>query len=138
MACFDTSVLLDLMGRGGRRGITRASKLIHQIVDGGHDLTTTCFNVAELLVGVHRSNDSDRERSKLQVALEGFRVLEFDYPCTELFGSIQSRLLAIGRPAGDMDVLIASVALRHQEPLVTGNAKHFRDIPDLVFEAYPA
>ncbi|OWY69644.1 hypothetical protein B7486_20045 [cyanobacterium TDX16] len=136
MACFDTSVLLDLMGRGGRVGMRRASAAIRRLCDEGKSLTTTCFNVSELMVGVHRANDADREREKMNTALEGFRVLTFDPACAELFGLIQGRLLKVGRPTGDMDALIASVAIRHQETLITSNVKHFADIPEIELEAY--
>jgi predicted nucleic acid-binding protein len=34
------------------------------------------------------------------------------------------------------DVLIASVALANDEPLLTRNPHHFSDIPDLVVESY--
>jgi len=136
MACFDTSVLLDLMGRGGRVGVRRASAMIRRLCAEGKALTTTCFNVAELMVGVHRASAADREREKMNTALEGFTILAFDPECAELFGLIQGHLLSIGRPTGDMDALIASVAIRHQEPLVTSNVRHFVDIPEIELEPY--
>ncbi|RIK65231.1 MAG: hypothetical protein DCC65_12960 [Planctomycetota bacterium] len=137
MACLDTSVLLDLMGRGGKAAIARSSALVERLASEGEPLTTTCFNVGELLVGVYRSSDPAAERDKLRVALDGLRVLEFAPECVELFGSIQAGLLAMGRPAGDMDVLIASVAIRNAEWLVTGNAKHLRGIAGLDLATYP-
>lgn len=137
MACLDTSVLLDLMGRGGKAAIARSSALVERLAGEGEPLTTTCFNVGELLVGVYRSKDPAAERDKMNVVLAGLRVLEFDAECIELFGSIQAALLARGRPAGDMDVLIASVAIRNAERLVTGNAKHFHGIAGLDLVAYP-
>jgi predicted nucleic acid-binding protein len=42
----------------------------------------------------------------------------------------------LGRPAGDMDVLIAATALTAGQVLVSDNASHFADIPELLVETY--
>jgi predicted nucleic acid-binding protein len=44
--------------------------------------------------------------------------------------------MSIGRPAGDMDTLIAAIALAHGQRLVTRNPKHFADVPGLIVESY--
>lgn len=53
-----------------------------------------------------------------------------------VFGFITGFLQQIGKPAGDMDVLIAATALVYGHPLVTRNRRHFRHIPHLVVEEY--
>lgn len=54
-----------------------------------------------------------------------------------IFARLAASLQAIGRPAGDMDVLIAATALSANEPiLVTRNPTHFADLRGLDVQGY--
>jgi predicted nucleic acid-binding protein len=136
MACLDTSVLLDLLGRGGRRRRRQAVTLLRQLTQRGEHLTTTRFTQAELQVGVERSRTADRERRVVQAALADLEILDFDEPAALAFGKLSAHLQQRGTPAGDMDVLIAAVSLVNGQRLVTANARHFSAIPGLVVEGY--
>jgi predicted nucleic acid-binding protein len=68
--------------------------------------------------------------------LRGPAVLELDEDAARRFGAITARPYRLGRPAGDLDVLVAAVALAHGQSLVTRNPKHFADLPGLTVHAY--
>ncbi len=136
MACLDTSVIVDLLGRGGRRRQAQARARLHQLVAGGESLATTRFSQAELWVGVERSRDPNAEAQAVRTCLADLEMLEFSEPAALAFGEISAYLQARGQPAGDMDVLIASVAVVNAETLVTRNPRHFVVIPGLVVESY--
>ena len=136
MACLDTSVLLDLLGRGGRPRRRQAADVVRRLIAGGESLTTTRFNVAELWVGVARSRDRAREERAVAAVLGGLQVLEFDAAAARVFAEITGYLQRLRRPAGDMDVLIGAVALVNEEGLVTRDAKHFARMPGLKVESY--
>ncbi len=53
-----------------------------------------------------------------------------------LFGQLVGQLERQGQVIGDMDALIASVALEQDEVLVTRNTGHFQRVPDLRVEGY--
>lgn len=53
-----------------------------------------------------------------------------------VFGSITGYLQEMGKPADDVDVLIAATAMVYGHTLITRNPKHFRHIPHLVVEEY--
>ena len=132
----DTTFLLDLAGRGGHARGDRAGALLKTLSDAGDDLVTTRLNVAELWVGVERSNDSAAERARVDTLLTDIEILELDATAARIFGVLVARLMALGRPIGDMDALIASIALVNNHSLITRDAKHFRDIPDLDVISY--
>jgi predicted CopG family antitoxin len=46
------------------------------------------------------------------------------------------RSMKKGNDIGDFNLLIASIALTHGEPLLTKNAKHFSRVPGLAVETY--
>ncbi len=53
-----------------------------------------------------------------------------------MFGRVTAHLLMRGRPAGDMDALIGSLALVNGHTLVAGNRKHFKGMPGLAVYSY--
>jgi tRNA(fMet)-specific endonuclease VapC len=93
---------------------------------------TTRFNVSELWVGVEAS----RNREAVEGILSPLVVLDFDESAARVFGRITAHLAAAGNPRGDMDVLIASVALVHGERIVTRNARRFEGIAGVAVEVY--
>jgi tRNA(fMet)-specific endonuclease VapC len=136
MACLDTTILVDAGGKGGRRLRSRAREKLATLVDAGEVLTTTRFNVAELWVGVERSENRQAEIDAVERMLRPLIVLDFDDVSARVFGRVTAHLQARGAPRGDMDLLIASVALVHGERIVTRNARNFEAIPALVVEGY--
>jgi tRNA(fMet)-specific endonuclease VapC len=136
MACLDTSFLIDLIRSGASARRRRATDKLRDLLARGEGLTTSRFNVAELLVGVYRSNDPERELRNVEALLQNLMVLEFGPESARLFAQITALLQQVGRPAGDMDVLIAATALVAGESLVTANPTHFQCIPGLAVEPY--
>lgn len=136
MACLDTSVLIDL-GRGpGSAWQQRAQRAVADLARRGSLLATTRFNVAELWVGIFRAPDRPVEQAKVERLLAPLAVLEFDANGARLFGQLTAHLQALGEPVGDMDALIAAVALAHGHEILTRNAKHFRRIPGVIVHTY--
>jgi predicted nucleic acid-binding protein len=135
MACLDTTVLIDLISKNtGLR--TRAFSKVGQLLKHGQELMTTRFNVAELYVGAARCRDSSAEHRVIDNLLSDIGIIEFNDRSARLFGQITAFLQSVGKPAGDMDVLIASTALAYGHILVTRNRIHFANIPELVVEEY--
>jgi len=135
VACLDTTVLVDLARPGGKWK-TRALDKVRELVSRNEGLATTRFNLAELYVGVERSDDPEREERAIQAVADDFGVLDFDGRAARLFGQITAHLQTIGKPAGDMDVLIAATSMAAGHCLVTRNPAHFKSIPELAVETY--
>lgn len=135
MACLDTTILVDLARRRSRLR-TRAFQKLQGLLGRGESLVTTRFSVAELYVGVERSDDPKREEEVVQQALQGLSILDFDERAARFFGRVCAHLHQIGQPAGDMDVLIAATCLAAGHCLITRNPSHFENIPELPVETY--
>ena len=52
--------------------------------------------------------------------------VELNDPIWSMFSATKGRLLDIGRPVGDFDILQASVAMTQDLTLVTNNEAHYR------------
>lgn len=136
MACLDTTILIDLCRRP-REPRHRAEGKLRELVQRGESVCTTRFNVAELMVGVFRSDDPEAEAEVVTQVLSGLSVLEFGAEAAEVFGKLTAHLHRLGRPAGDMDVLIAATTLCAGETtVVTRNPDHFTDLPGCRVEMY--
>jgi tRNA(fMet)-specific endonuclease VapC len=136
MACLDTGVVLDIAGRGGRARATAAEACLMRLLFQGQDLCSTYFTLAELWVGVERSSRPGVEQARIEHVFSRLVILDFDDRSARLYGGITAHLQRIGRPVGDMDVLIASVAMANGQVLVTRNPKHFGGIPGLTLASY--
>jgi len=135
MACIDTTVLIDLVGSRNKYR-EKALFKIDRLIQRNEPLFTTRFNIAELYVGVERSTKPKSEEQVIHNLLKFMTILEFDDTAARLFGQITAYLQIIGKPAGDMDVLIAATAMASNQILITRNAKHFANIPELKIEEY--
>jgi predicted nucleic acid-binding protein len=136
VACLDTTVLIDLMAKPTSARFRAAATVISELEAEAESVTTTCFNLAELLVGVARADSPDVERRKVARVLEAITVLEFIPSAAELFAVIIADAQRRGKPSGDMDALIAATAMSHGHELVTRNAKHFESIKGLRLRTY--
>src|ERR1041385_2436024 len=130
MACLDTAFLLDL----GLRA--RARRKLEALAASEEALTTTRFNVAELWVSVERSSNMEEETAAVRRLISPLIILDFHQDSAEVFGRSMAVMMRAGKRTGDMDLLIASVALVHGQSLVTRNLKHFTGIPGLRVESY--
>jgi tRNA(fMet)-specific endonuclease VapC len=137
VAVLDTSIAIELLRRRPTARLRGSMDAIRRATDAGEPLSTTRFNAAELYTGAEAASDPPDEFERISAFLGGLRVLEFDDPAARVFGQIMDHLRRIGRPTGDMDALIASVALAHRESVITRNARHFADVPGLIVNAVP-
>ena len=97
-------------------------------------VAVTAVTVAELAHGAYRSANPVRNTAAIDVLLAGLEILPFDEPSARIFGLVKAQLQAAGAVIEDLDLQIASIALRHAGTLVTHNRKHYQRVPDLVLE----
>jgi tRNA(fMet)-specific endonuclease VapC len=114
----------------------RAARRIVELAVRSEILATSQVNAAELYLGVELARNRSRELDSVHRVLSGLEILPFDDRAAWLFARSTAHLRRIGRPAGDMDVLIAATALAYDHCLVTRNPAHFADIPHLRVETY--
>jgi predicted nucleic acid-binding protein len=96
------------------------------------DLFVTTPTVAELWYGGYYSVTPERHFPFVQRLLETVAILPFDAPAAREMGRLKAMLKRSGMTIPDLDLQIGSIALTHDLPLVTHNARHFERIPGLV------
>lgn len=107
----DTCFLIDLMkGDPDAEEVTKIHK----------PLRTTSINSAEFLYGAKRSGKK-KVYEVSEKFLHFFPVLPFDAESAVIYAEIAHALSGSGRHISTFDELIAAIAIRHEEPLVTRN-----------------
>ena len=89
--------------------------------------------VGELYFGAHNSGRVEANLARVRAFLSAPAptVLPIDDASAELFGKFKALLRRAGTPIGDVDLLIAGVAVSSGLTIVTNNTAHFSRIPDL-------
>lgn len=122
----DTDIFSEILKKKNQNVIERAS-VYYRIFES---YTISIFTVIEIIKGFSKIERPDKERDFLS-ALPEWEVLDIDLECSKLAGHIYAGLEKTGSPIGSFDVLIASIALRHNLSLTTGNTKHYKQIIEI-------
>ena len=136
MALLDTTVFVDLGGRGGKRRRAEAEAIVRRLLADGESLFSSRVNVAELYVGAELSTDPVAEHKAIAGYLTWIGILEFDNLAAREYGRLRADLQRRGRLVGDLDILIGAMARANGQILVTRNPAHFTSMPGLTVIHY--
>lgn len=88
----------------------------------------------ELVFGVERSAQPQRNQADIDGMAARLTVLGFDEKSAEHFGQIRAKLYAAGTPIGPYDMMIAGHARSEGLILVTNNMREFERVEGLRLE----
>lgn len=130
MYLFDTDSLSNILKKNP------SALLIEKLMALPGELQfTTSINISEIYFGAYRSVN----RKKILQAYEkkvfpNLNILPFDTDSGKIYGRLKAQLEKKGLPKSEPDLRIAAIVIQHNMVLVTGNVKHFIDIPGLNVE----
>lgn len=130
MVCFDTNFLIELL-----RKKQEAIQKLQDMITSGEDMKTTTINASELYKGAYKTQRPE-EIIKVEDILKTLEVLPHDKDSAKLFGELYYTPIIKSKNPGDMDLLIASIALNSNEKILTKNVRHFNIIPNLTVETW--
>ncbi len=130
----DTCFLIDIM-RESKKNIEGPAIRKLQLIEG-LVLNISLFTVCELMGGVEKSSNPQRERSQVEFLLEHLRVIYPDTGFAVSYGEIYGDLSRKGMMIPQMDLLIGCQAKISNMPLITKDVDHFKRINGLVVESY--
>ncbi len=92
--------------------------------------------VAELWVGVYKSNDPTNAERKLDLFLRDLPTAPFDESTARKYGEIRANLERNGKVIGGNDLLIAATVLVREGRLITRNKREYARVPGLPIEVW--
>ena len=98
------------------------------------DVQVSSIVVAELVYGAQASRRPIEGLAAVWRLLRTVTVVDFDTSAAEVDGRVRFELRRKGRPTGEIDLLIASLAIAHRATLVTNNRRDFEQIDGLDLE----
>jgi tRNA(fMet)-specific endonuclease VapC len=101
---------------------------------GPEEIVITTVTLAELWFGAQKSVRRAAVRREVDAFLEPFEVLPFDREVADSYSRVRFDLERTGRPIGERDLLIASIALSRNLTVVTHNLREFARVPGLKAE----
>lgn len=114
------------------KGMPSVTERIASVLAG--EMNTTIINHAELLFGACNSTRKQQNLRKVETFLHNIKILPFCEQASAIFAEQKARLKKSGTLLADLDLMIASIALRHEMVLVTNNGRHFERLKDLQLE----
>jgi predicted nucleic acid-binding protein len=131
LVCIDTSFLIALLRRD-----PNAKAKLESFVEDGERITTTPICACELFAGAYKAKKRDLEIRRVKEFLSRMELLELSTQACERFGRVRSELESAGTPIGDFDIMIAAIALAHNQAVLTNDVEHFQRIPGLTVETW--
>jgi tRNA(fMet)-specific endonuclease VapC len=113
------------------------SKVKNRVAQVGiESLAVASITKGELYFGAYNSIQVENNLERIRVFFNtpAPKILPLDEKVMEIFGRLKATLRRKGQPIGDIDLLIAGVAISNNLTLVTNNTKHFERIPNLSLE----
>jgi tRNA(fMet)-specific endonuclease VapC len=98
------------------------------------DLGVSVVSVAELWFGAEKSRRPGATRGEVDAFLEPLEIIPFDLEAAAAYARTRHRLERSGKPIGERDLLIASIALARELVVVTHDISEFGRVPDLSIE----
>ncbi|CAN5891821.1 MAG: PIN domain-containing protein [Gemmatimonadota bacterium] len=111
-------------------------QLVAAILDrhGDLELALSAMSAGELLHGCWRADTPARRARRgefVEALLAVVPVVAITLPIMRVFAEVDARLRAAGSRLPTSDLLIASSALARGDEVLTGNLRHFRQVPGL-------
>jgi len=102
-------------------------------------VATSSITLGEITYGAYRVPDRTQEIiESLEGVLPRMGVASFDAEAGRRYGELRAMLEQRGTLIGDADMRIASIALARGLTVVTGNVRHFQQVPGLSVENWLA
>ena len=126
MACLDTDFLVALI-----RGQSEAVRRAQEIDAEGIRKTTTPVNAFELYLGAHLSKQKEKNLELVRDLLCSLEMLDLDEKSCDVAGGSAATLKKLGNPIGARGSMIAGMAQRFDQTLITRNTEHFSRVKGL-------
>ena len=120
----DTNIVSYLM-KGGRMAEAYEPHVRNRL------LAITFITVGELYFGAEKANWGVKKRQVLETTIRNFVVIPYDHEIARFYGRLAAERQRHGKQIAPNDAWIAACAARHEVPLLTHNAKDFKEIAGL-------
>ena len=113
----------------------RPESFVDKFEEHAETLCVSVMTAAELRFGAEKLGRPGLV-DLVEAFLERPAILDWTAEVTFHYARVRSAIERIGKPIGNMDLLIAAHAVSQRLTLVTNNIKHYSHVPDLKIEMW--
>jgi tRNA(fMet)-specific endonuclease VapC len=113
----------------------RPESLVDKFEERAETLCVSVMTAAELRFGAEKLGRADLVEL-VEAFLERPAILDWTAEVTFHYARVRCAIERVGKPIGNMDLLVAAHAVSQRLTLVTNNIKHFSHVPDLKVEIW--
>jgi tRNA(fMet)-specific endonuclease VapC len=124
----DTNILIYLCNSKSKKLENRFRK--HR----PDEFVVSSITIGELIYGVYKSRQKDKNLQAILEILSPFKVIDFDSNDGWHYGEIRAGLEAKGRSIGGNDIMIAAQAKRRGLIVITNNTGEYQRVDGLTVE----
>ena len=126
---FDTCFIIDLL-----KGDNNAVRYLEKLERTSESKIIAAITIHELWRGLGILDI--REKDEIKEILQTITVLPLDLESAKISGEIERKLLKESIVIDPEDAMIAGIAIKNNQRLLTRNLKHFSKIKSLKIESY--
>ena len=126
---FDTCFIIDIL-----KGDNNAVRCLENLERTSESKVVAAITIHELWRGLGILNIKEKE--EIKDILQTITVLPLDLESAKISGEIERRLLGENISIDPEDAMIAGIAIKNNQKLLTKNLKHFSKIKGLKIESY--
>lgn len=127
----ETSFIIDFM-----RGNENAVRKMKELIDSNNSISIASPTIFELFSGLEQSSMQSEELDKIHKIIHNQLIWQFDDSSAEIAGRIHGYSTKNNSGIDPIDAMIAGIAIKHNEKILTKNIKHFSKISNLKIENY--
>ncbi len=127
----DTTFLIDLL-----QNKIEATEKLRLLQTKNIPISIATSSIVEIWTGLYYTKKTEIEKKKILDVLESQIIHNLDKESAEKAGEINGALIKTGQQIEIIDSMIAGIAYKNNEPILTRNIKHFNKIKEVKIEVY--
>jgi tRNA(fMet)-specific endonuclease VapC len=114
----------------------RSRKHLDAVLGDDDDVVIAAITAAELLVGVHLADETNRDRRAafVDAVLDAIPIEDYDLTAARSHAELLAHTRRAGRPRGSHDLLIAATARATNRTVITDDVDAFTDLPGVAHQ----
>jgi tRNA(fMet)-specific endonuclease VapC len=131
MVFIDSDLAIRCMQKRDKPINKKAREIMDYLSDTKDIIKMTAYNHAELIRGAYLSNLVSENMQAVENFIRQLEIVYSDAESIKIYAEVSATLSLKGEDVGDIDELISSVVIRHNDVLFSRNTDHFKRVPGL-------
>jgi tRNA(fMet)-specific endonuclease VapC len=131
MVFVDSDLAIKCLQKKDKPENKKAREILAFLYDNNDEVRMTSYNHAELIRGAYLSKLVSENMQAIENLVRKFRIIFSDEKSIKIYAQTAATLRLKGEDIGDIDELIASIVVSHDDVFFTRNVDHFKRVPGI-------